>query len=325
LKKDRSEIPKEVAARVLFLADRTCCVCRTRGKPVQIHHIDEDPSNSVAVNLAVLCFDCHRDTQIHGGFDRKLDADQVVLYRDDWTRLVVQQRAREEAREYRSGRNVGDVELATSLAEIYRDAEAYDLLAMHYDIVGNNELRDKYVDLAITRGLPDGTLIFLRGLQGRPELIPPEVLERERHHLSSEGDLLQRGRLLDTVGDSQEAATDYLRGILDRLNGKRFFTAAYYLKELAESGLVDELFVLALRDAQAEKSLWWQVRSLQELGWDTELKALVEEHAAEIEASDDLLLKEVLARLRGDQSKYRELRKQLAREETEVADEQGDQ
>jgi len=77
-----------MAAAVLFASDRTCCVCRVKGKPVQIHHLDEDPSNSTAENTAVLCFDCHRDTQIRGGFDRKLDAAQVVLYRDDWIARV---------------------------------------------------------------------------------------------------------------------------------------------------------------------------------------------------------------------------------------------
>jgi hypothetical protein len=72
IKKCRTEIPSEIAAQVLFESDRTCCVCRVPGRPIQIHHIDDDPSNSPADNLAVLCFDCHRDTQIRGGFDRKL-------------------------------------------------------------------------------------------------------------------------------------------------------------------------------------------------------------------------------------------------------------
>lgn len=89
-KKNREPIPVETAALVLFLSNRTCCVCRNRGKPVQIHHIDEDPGNNERTNLAVLCFDCHRETQIQGGFDRKLDAHQVRLYRDDWLRLVSQ-------------------------------------------------------------------------------------------------------------------------------------------------------------------------------------------------------------------------------------------
>jgi hypothetical protein len=92
-KSERIEIPPDVAAEVLFLADRTCCVCRQRSRPVQIHHIDDNPANSVADNLAVLCFDCHRETQIRGGFDRKLDAVQIRLYKLDWIKRVETQRA----------------------------------------------------------------------------------------------------------------------------------------------------------------------------------------------------------------------------------------
>jgi hypothetical protein len=89
---DRPEVPPDIAAKVLFLSDRTCCVCRLRGRPVQIHHLDEDPTNQAGDNLAVLCFDCHRDTQLTGGFDRKLDARQVRLYREDWHEHVRRRR-----------------------------------------------------------------------------------------------------------------------------------------------------------------------------------------------------------------------------------------
>jgi hypothetical protein len=33
-KKQRVEIPADIASEVLFRSDRTCCVCRQRGKPV---------------------------------------------------------------------------------------------------------------------------------------------------------------------------------------------------------------------------------------------------------------------------------------------------
>lgn len=89
--KNRTEIPAEMAAQVLFDSDRTCCVCRKR-KPIQLHHIDDDPANHAHENLAVLCFDCHRETQIRGGFDRKLDAHQIRLYRADWLATVARLR-----------------------------------------------------------------------------------------------------------------------------------------------------------------------------------------------------------------------------------------
>jgi hypothetical protein len=90
----RVAIPEHVAADVLFRHDRTCCVCQERGKPVQIHHIDDDPSNNAPTNLAALCFDCHNDTQIKGGFGRKLNAAQVIKYRDDWMKRVAEIRSK---------------------------------------------------------------------------------------------------------------------------------------------------------------------------------------------------------------------------------------
>jgi len=87
-KKQRIEIPKPLKVEVLFASDRTCCVCRVKGKPTQIHHIDENPANNAFTNLAVLCFDCHNLTQVRGGFHNKLDAAQVIRYRDDWLNKV---------------------------------------------------------------------------------------------------------------------------------------------------------------------------------------------------------------------------------------------
>jgi hypothetical protein len=94
----RVTVPSEVAAKVLFESDRTCCVCRERGQPVQVHHIDENPSNNATENLAVLCILCHWQTQLRGGFDRKLDAPQVLLYRDDWISTVQKRRSESPSR-----------------------------------------------------------------------------------------------------------------------------------------------------------------------------------------------------------------------------------
>ena len=96
-KKQRVEIPSDTAAEILFRSDRICCVCRQRGRSIQLHHINDDPSDSAGDNLAVLCFDCHRETQIRGGFDRKLDAAQVKLFNADWIKRVEAQRSGEQS------------------------------------------------------------------------------------------------------------------------------------------------------------------------------------------------------------------------------------
>jgi len=83
-KKVRTLIPENIAAEILVLSDRTCCVCNERGKQVQIHHIDENPANNDIENLSILCFDCHNQTMIKGGFGRKLDSSQIIKYQQEW-------------------------------------------------------------------------------------------------------------------------------------------------------------------------------------------------------------------------------------------------
>ena len=56
--KQRVSIPNDLAAEVMFASDRTCCVCRLEKHKVQIHHIDENPTNNNYDNLAVICLHC---------------------------------------------------------------------------------------------------------------------------------------------------------------------------------------------------------------------------------------------------------------------------
>lgn len=92
-KKKRIPVPRNTDADVLFLSNHTCCVCREPGRPVQIHHIDDDPSNNSIDNLAVLCLFCHNDTQVVGGFGKKLKDLEVIKYRDDWIARVENRRS----------------------------------------------------------------------------------------------------------------------------------------------------------------------------------------------------------------------------------------
>jgi hypothetical protein len=56
--KTRVAIPRGVAADVMFASNSTCCKCDERGKSVQIHHLDEDPSNNDSANLAGALLQC---------------------------------------------------------------------------------------------------------------------------------------------------------------------------------------------------------------------------------------------------------------------------
>ena len=315
MRKRRTPIPVDVAALVQFESNRTCCVCQTPGRPIQIHHIDGDPSNNDWGNLAVLCTECHDATQIRGGFGRKLDAEQIVLYRDAWIRQVARSRASEAGSG--SGGASADVdrrelELATSIAEAYRENGEFHLLAIHYDVIGNEELRDKYIDLLMEGSPSDSDVIYLREMQGRLDLVPPDLIEREVKRWEKSDDLLQRARFYARIGRHQEAVIDYTRGIARTLEDGNVFSAAYYLKELSEAALFEPLFRTALLEAGDEGDLWWQVRALQELEWTTELHDLLIRNADAIEASRDWVLAELLAEARGDLETMVELKKRAA-------------
>ena len=111
--KQRPPIPDNIAAEVLLASDRTCCVCQEKGKPVQIHHIDGNPSNNVVENLAVLCLDCHNETQIKGGFGRQLTSLVVTKYRDEWLKTVTLKR--DLVLEMAVTRQVGDVSISEQI------------------------------------------------------------------------------------------------------------------------------------------------------------------------------------------------------------------
>lgn len=309
-------IPADIAAKVLFLADRTCCVCHEEGKPVQIHHIDGNNANSTYQNLAVLCLDCHTETQIQGGFHRKLDAEQVLLYRDDWLNRVACERATDLAREPAArATEASDEEIAfvTSVADSLRENKQYEALATYYSIWGNTELRDKYIEkvLASKRKIPVETEVFLRGLQGKADQVDPARVEEEIAWKKKNSDFSQLARLYREVGRPLEAIRAYCQTVLESLDEGNLFSAAYYLKELSEEKLFEPIFELAFRERTEKGDLWWQVRCLQELGWDGQLKDLVISKRAEIEKSGNPLLLVELYRALGEKAKYNEARKAI--------------
>ncbi len=309
-------IPVDIAAKVLFLADRTCCVCHEEGKPVQIHHIDGNNTNSTYQNLAVLCLDCHTETQIQGGFHRKLDAEQVLLYRDDWLSRVARERATDRTHEPAARANeASDEEIAfvTSVADSLRENKQYELLAMYYSIWGNTELRDKYIEkvLSSKRKIPVETEIFLRGLQGKGDQVEPARVQEEITWKKQNKDFSQLARLYKDVGRPVEAVRAYCQTVSDDLDKGNLFSAAYYLKELSGEKLFEPIFELAFRERSEKGDLWWQVRCLQELGWDGQLKELVTSKRAEIEKSGNPYLLAELYRALGAKTKYYEARKAI--------------
>lgn len=302
----RTSIPRVIAAKVLFDSDRTCCVCRDKTRGVQLHHIDSDNTNHSPENLAVLCGLCHDETQLSGGFFRKLDPDQVILYREDWYRIVAKSRMRTGSivgKESVAPENWGLI-VATGLAEVFREEGSYFRLALHYNAVGNSSLRDKYVEKAIAEGIDDEGHILLRALQNRISEVLPEVLQRRQRALEGSHDFLGLARFYKRVGRDYEAGKAYAQGLAKLAESDGVFPLAFYLREVADSGIIEALFEQAFNEAAADGNLWWQIRALEELGWHSELRDLVLSHREMILEGDDAMLKQVLARATGDASAF---------------------
>ena len=239
--KSRITVPPDLAAKILFLSDRTCCVCRTQGKLIQIHHIDGNPANNRQDNLSVLCTDCHNLTMIKGGFHRTLSPDQVRLYRDDWLVLVARSRAGAR-KEPPNPEDTLFLELATSEAEILRENKQYELLAQHYDVIGNTELRDKYIRKALQKRPRVSPLaeIELRALQGKTHLVPAARVRAAIKILSEPEQLSQLARLYADLGDWALATKTYCEDIAKMIEDGNLFSAAFYAKEFAERHRIKE-------------------------------------------------------------------------------------
>lgn len=158
-KKTRIPISGDVQAQVLFKSDRTCCVCRDRSKHVQIHHIDEDPSNNEVQNLSVLCFECHNDTQLSGGFGKKLKAVDVTTFRDDWLERVDKRRS--DADKLATSIMAGEsdsVNINIHFQSIYEFEGLSDyVISLPSILVAARKLAQPQIDIGTTFDMVEGT------------------------------------------------------------------------------------------------------------------------------------------------------------------------
>jgi hypothetical protein len=118
-RKLRTPIPDDISVEVMYSHNRTCCVCNIRGLAVQIHHIDENPSNHTIDNLTVLCLQDHEQTQIRGGFGKKLRAGDVKKCRDMWIARIhkIRERADEIFAQAMAGADLGSQPTAQEWSE----------------------------------------------------------------------------------------------------------------------------------------------------------------------------------------------------------------
>lgn len=94
---DRVKPNKAQRKRVLVANANRCCVCKRQGIGLHLHHIDEDPSNTIDENLAVLCVEDH-DRHHRPGVYRprvnhlELGPDQIRQHKKSWEAFVIEAR-----------------------------------------------------------------------------------------------------------------------------------------------------------------------------------------------------------------------------------------
>jgi hypothetical protein len=159
----RRQIPRNIAVEVLFRAEHTCCICRTKGKDVQIHHIDGNHSNNAINNLAVVCLECHSRVTGKRGLGTSYKVKEVRKYKSSWEKQVFDSRRIHRPIIRYQREFIGQIDLI--VCEILACSEknnqrAQELLELLYELVlwrGNYRIKQRVIDglshLALMSGL----------------------------------------------------------------------------------------------------------------------------------------------------------------------------
>lgn len=86
-KKTRKKVNTDLEYEILYKCAQVCCVCRN-SKNVEIHHIDEDPSNNIEDNLVAVCRNCHGDAHTHRKLSQNLTRQKLLNLKKKWEEEV---------------------------------------------------------------------------------------------------------------------------------------------------------------------------------------------------------------------------------------------
>ncbi len=168
--KRRPKVPVSIEAEVLFKSNHICCICRTKGKDVQIHHIDGNKSNNNPANLAVLCLDCHSQVTGRRGLGRSYTPSEIRKYKRSWEQYVQDTRKVHKPQIRYRKELISQIDLI--ICEILgcrtnnpRSEELLDLLYELHIWRGNQEIDKKIIEglhhLALMSGLGSPKLASL--------------------------------------------------------------------------------------------------------------------------------------------------------------------
>lgn len=152
-KRKRLSIPRQVSDEVLFQAAHTCCICRIKGKDVQIHHIDGNSSNNKTANLAVVCLDCHSRITGRRGLGQSYSKGEIRKYKRSWDKHV------QDIRQIHKPKIKYKKELVSQI-----DLVICDILARKKNSPRVEELLNILFELHLWRGGPEIDAKIIEGL-----------------------------------------------------------------------------------------------------------------------------------------------------------------
>jgi hypothetical protein len=215
-RKSRQPVQGTVADELMFRNRHTCCICHDSAKHVQIHHIDENPSNNRIENLAVLCLDCHSRVSSDQGLGRRFTAEELRRYKREWESLNVSALETEsalgkvEAGVLRGGISQLMVQ-AITLSDTARRIEALEQIEAYYVYLG---MREEALEAIST---------ILYGSVWRDAAVTAECAERIHHlfwalpgpqHMAiKEEDLADLKTAIGRLDWIGEHATEYMRNV----------------------------------------------------------------------------------------------------------------
>ena len=166
----RRRTPTLIEDEILFRSDHTCCICRVKGKDVQIHHIDGNSANNRPDNLAIVCLDCHSRVTGTRGMGKAYKSGEVKRYKRAWEKQVADSRKIHRPRIYYKRELVSQIDftICQILASSSDNKKAEQLLDTLYELHlwrGGREIDEKIVDglshLALMSGLSSPKLASL--------------------------------------------------------------------------------------------------------------------------------------------------------------------
>lgn len=291
----RPRVPVRIEAEVLFRAGHTCCVCRTKGKEVQIHHIDGNPSNNTLDNLAVVCLDCHSRVTGTRGLGRSYSRVEVRKYKRSWDQQVQYSRHVHHPRITYRKELITQIDLIVCeiLACPPRDSRVKVLLDMLYEIFlwrGNREITRKIIEglnhMAVMSGIgttPIAPLVAEKLWDMCSQYVGPETVPMDKQ------DTLEVLRCIDALNILAEYNCEFGRGksAVQPIAGhaERFFEVGLWYSKKRIADTVLNRYEKALKSCYSSKRIVFgfgrttlrkSVRKLQNLlsaqrpGWSKE-------------------------------------------------------